>query len=438
MLQLTMLNNKQKYAFEKIIRGSNVFITGPGGTGKSFLINYYVNFLKTIDTDTKDYAITSTTGLSAKLINGTTLHSFAGIGHGNDSFEILLDRINNNYFSKKRWKQIKILLIDEVSMLSPRLFEKLDALARKIRRNSKPFGGIQIILFGDFFQLPTVNSDHFCFEAFNWDDTINEVIVLEAIVRQKDNKFQNCLNKIRFGIVDNEVLEILNSRKINSFHKTFKNKNTIILPTILYARKVAVNKYNNKKLEQHINNGYKYNIYDCIYEYSKNISEPLKLFLRNNINKSLNIPDKLKLSIHSQVMITINMKDEKLVNGSRGIIVDFDKKNNPIVEFLDGRKIIIKQHDFEYEDYNKNKIIKKQYPLKLAWALTIHKSQGMSLDYVCTDIGESIFEYGQVYVVLSRVRNLEGLFIKNIDYEKIKAHPKVIHFYKNIKEIKNI
>ena len=431
-----MLNTKQDYAFKKMITGSNIFVTGPGGTGKSFLINKFVEFLKRTKVDPRYYAITSTTGLSGMLINGQTLHSMAGIGLGEGSFETLLEKVNSNYFGKKRWKEIKILLIDEVSMLSPRLFEKLDAIARNIRRNrKKPFGGIQIIIFGDFFQLPCIGTDKFCFEAVNWNETIKETVVLDEIVRQKDMELQDALNKIRFGIVDDDIKALLESRKIDSFHKEFPDFDKI-LPTILYARKMAVNKYNEKKLKECINKGCKYHNYKCKYEYvksnSKALSEGSKRFLKAMIDKNPNIPTDLTISINTQVMITVNNKDAKVANGTRGIVVEFSQNKEPIVELLDGRRLIIEPHPFEFEDSNKHKIKKIQYPLKLAWALTIHKSQGMSLDYVCTDIGESIFEYGQVYVVLSRTRSLEGLFIKNIDLSKIRAHPRVLEFYRKI------
>ena len=430
-----MLNTKQQYAFQKMISGSNIFITGPGGTGKSFLINYFIEYLKKTRVKPSSYAITSTTGLSGMLINGQTLHSFSGIGLGDGTFEELLEKVESNYFSKKRWKEVKILLIDEISMLSPRLFEKLDAIARRIRyKLNKPFGGIQIILFGDFFQLPCVGTDKFCFEAVNWKETIKETCILDEIVRQKDLVFQMVLNRIRLGIVDEEIKKVLESRKIKSFKKEFTKMNEI-LPTILYARRMAVDKYNLKKLNQCIEQGFEKHTYKCKYEYiksnSKELTDGSRRFLKAMIDKNSNISYEITLSVNTQVMFTVNDKELNIVNGMRGIVVDFsdDDDKLPIVELLDKRRLIIPYHPFEFEDSNKHKIKKHQIPLKLAWALTIHKSQGMSLDYVCTDIGETIFEYGQVYVVLSRVKELKGLFIKHIDLSKIRAHPKVIEYY---------
>jgi len=319
-------------------------------------------------------------------------------------------------------------------MLSPRTFELLDALGRKIRYVNKPFGGIQLILLGDFCQLPTVGDKYFCFEAFNWDDCIDKTFYLDEIVRQKDDLFQNVLNKIRLGICDDNVKKVLSSRLNEKLDNSIIEKNGII-PTILYSRKMAVHKYNKKKEKELLDNKNQFYQYQCYYKYSKNCSKSSKDFLKDMIDKNSRIKDKLMLVLYSQVMINVNISDLKLVNGSRGIIVGFSECEHhyPIVRFLDGREIKITEHEWTIANDNKTWVKKFQIPLKLAWALTIHKSQGMSLDYVCTDIGNSIFEYGQVYVVLSRVRNLEGLVINSIDFSKIKAHPKVIKYYGKLK-----
>ena len=164
-----MLNKKQQLAFKYMMEGTNVFITGPGGTGKSYLIKTFINKILLTGIEKEELAITSTTGLSSMQINGKTIHSFSGIGIGDESFEFYYEKIKKNYNQKKNWIKTRILIIDEISMLSPRTFELLDALGRKLRYVDKPFGGIQIILFGDFCQLPCVGESSFCFEAVNWD-----------------------------------------------------------------------------------------------------------------------------------------------------------------------------------------------------------------------------------------------------------------------------
>jgi len=421
---------RQQMALDAMLKGKNVFVTGPGGTGKSFIIFHYISELQFMGINKEDIAITSTTGISASLIGGTTLHSFAGVGIGNKSFEYYYNYImEKNYFKKKQWRKCKVLIIDEVSMLSPRLFELIDCLARKIRRKREPFGGIQVILLGDFCQLPTVGEKDFCFEAVNWSEVVDETFYLNEIKRQNDATFQSVLNKIRLGEVDNEVKEVLNSR-LNV--KLDKNKG--IRPTIIYSKRKAVENFNLKKEDELRRRGGESSLYISTYSYSEGVSDAFKDFLKRFIDSNFRVEDELRLYVGSQVMVTVNFPDMKLYNGSRGVVIGFtdDESKFPIVRFLDGREIMIEPHEFKHESDKKNYIIKKQIPLKIAWAITIHKSQGMSLDYVSTNIGKSIFEYGQVYVVLSRVRNLEGLCIKEVDYNRIMADPKVIEYYKRL------
>ena len=423
---------QQQRALNSMLKGKNVFVTGPGGTGKSFIIFHYISELQFMGIEREDIAVTSTTGISASLIGGTTLHSFAGIGIGNRSFEYYYNYIEKkNYFKRKQLRKCKVLIIDEVSMLSPRLFELIDCLLRKIRRNREPFGGIQVILLGDFCQLPTVGEKEFCFEAVNWNEVVNETFYLNEIKRQNDSVFQSILNKIRLGEVDAEVREVLNSRL-----NVKLDKKEGIKPTIIYSKRKAVANFNLKKEEELRKNKAESSLFIAEYTYTPGMSESFKDFMKKFIDSNFQIEDELRLYVGSQVMVTANFQDMKLYNGSRGVVIGFtdDETKFPIVRFLDGREIMIEKHEFKHESDKKNCIIKKQVPLKIAWAITIHKSQGMSLDYVSTNIGKSIFEYGQVYVVLSRVRNLDGLSIKEIDFNRIIADPKVIEYYKRLEK----
>ena len=419
----------QQEAMNCMLKGKNVFVTGPGGTGKSYCIFYFLAKMKEMGLTKGEIAVTSTTGISASLIGGTTLHRFAGIGIGNKSFEHYYESISKDHFKKKRWTKCKILIIDEVSMLSPRLFELLDCLARKLRKKrTKPFGGIQIILLGDFCQLPTVKEKFFCFEAVNWNEVIDETFYLTEIMRQTDEKFQSVLNNIRLGIIDENVKNTLNSR-VGVKLDIAKD----IEPTIIYSKRIQVGIYNNEKENELKSKNTEHNKYISIYAYSENMSVASKKYLKDYVDKNYNICDELELRIGSQVMINKNFPERKLFNGSRGVVIGFTDLKIPIVKFVDKRELIIDFYEWKHEGNNNDFIIKKQIPLMIAWAITIHKSQGMSLDYVSTSIGKSIFEYGQVYVVLSRVRNLEGLHIKDIDFNKIIAHPKVIAYYNKLK-----
>jgi ATP-dependent DNA helicase PIF1 len=423
-------NENQKSAFDAMKNGENVFITGPGGSGKSHVINYFVNYFKNnLETKDEKIHVTSSTGLSSLLINGITINQYAGIGIFDKENDYYIKRINRNKAIKERWLKTKTLIIDEISMISADFFEKLDFLAQKIIKNKMPFGGIQIILSGDFLQLPPVKSTNFCFESFSWDVTIKKTFYFNEIIRQKELSFQNVLNKIRIGIVDDEVRNTIDT----CYQRKLENKDGII-PTLLFSKKDMVKKYNEEKLNDLIHKNNEKHLYESKYVFSKKIKDESKTGYIELINSQYsNIDDKILMTKYSQVMLNVNMPEENLANGSRGVIIgfSFNEYKNPIVQFLNGKILEIKLYDYKIEENNES-VIKRQIPLIHAWAITIHKAQGMSLEYIQTDIGQSIFEYGQAYVVLSRIRSLEGLSLINIDYSKIKAHPKIIEFYNNL------
>lgn len=422
------LTEKQNDAFECMKNGYNVFLTGPGGTGKSFLLKHFIEWYKEEKEDqlSKIY-VSSTTGLSSLLIDGITINRYSGIGIGDKDVPELLKKINKMGHVKKRWNETGVLIIDEISMMDADLFDKIEILAKKIRKNDLPFGGIQLILSGDFLQLPPVKSVNFCFNAFSWDLVINRIFYFDEIIRQDNQLLQQVLNKIRVGVVDEEVRNLLNS----CLHKELVNSNGII-PTLLFSRKNMVSDYNQKEMTRLINT--KVENYDFVakYEFGKKVSESAKDYLKDLINQQYQIDEVITLSKFSQVMLNVNMPEKGLANGSRGIIIGFGTRNNPIVKFLNNIELEISPHEYNMEGDDGGNIKKIQIPLILAWAITIHKAQGMSLEFVQTDIGSSIFEYGQAYVVLSRIKNIEGLSLLNIDFSKIKAHPVIIDFYKKI------
>lgn len=438
------LTEKQELALEAMKKGKNVFLTGPGGSGKSFLLKFFIEWYKqNKETESKKIYITSTTGLSASLIEGTTIHSYSGIGTGQkDISEIYKNIINFPNGCKKRWSETGILIIDEISMMESSIFDKLEILAKKIRKNNERFGGIQVILSGDFLQLPPVKSTTFSFEAISWDIVIDKVFYFDKIIRQNDERLQEVLNNIRIGIVDDNVKALLNS----CLNKKLEHPSGII-PTHLFSKRDIVLNYNMRELQKLIDKGSESHIYTAEYMFpeKKKLTDKTKEFLMNLINTNRAIDDSITLTIGAQVMLISNQLyglNQKLscvrntiFNGSRGIVIGFETgeygKKYPIVHFLSGEILTIMPHPFEYE-YNNQTIKKIQIPLILAWAITIHKAQGMSLDFLKTDIGKDIFEYGQVYVVLSRIRNIEGLSLLNIDYSKIKAHPKIISYYSDL------
>lgn len=419
------LTDKQHTALEYMKNGRNVFLTGPAGTGKSYLLEVFINWYKTNnyldDESHQTVYITSTTGLSALLIKGMTIHRFAGIGIGDKDVETYFKKIIKIKEIRRRWQRVNVLIIDEISMMDAELFDKLEELARKIRRDDRPFGGIQIILSGDFLQLPPIGDTKFCFESKSWN-FINKTFYFTEIVRQNNSTLQNVLNKVRLGIVDNDVKELLNS----CIDKNLIHEDNI-KPTLLFSIKNKVIDYNNRELKKITDSGKKHCEYNATYDFNKKLDKEESIY-KDLINKQYYIEDKIILSIDSQVMLTINMPESNLANGSKGIVIDFDEFDNPIILFSNKKVLAIQPHEYILEE-GKVIVKKRQLPLILAWAITIHKAQGMTLDFIKTDIGYSIFEYGQAYVVLSRIKSIDGLSLINIDYSKIKAHPKILEYY---------
>lgn len=404
------MNSEQKFAYEDMINGHNVFITGGGGVGKTYVISKFYDDIS----PKKVTYLTSTTGISALNIGGQTLHSLLGIGLGKGEVKFLERKIKKNRKTEV-WTTIKVLIIDEISMLDPEVFDKIDKLAKLIRKNDKPFGGIQVVLSGDFCQLPCIKSENFCFEAKSWK-TIEKVHYLKNVVRQQDEKFVKVLNSIRLGIIDKEVKEVFNSRI-----KPIDEKSEI-LPTRIYPYNKQVDIVNFKHLSKiQKEGGHK------LYRYKTDLE------ISDNYKGScvVNEDEVLELTVGVQVILTANLSVAVgLANGSMGIVVGFDCENLPIVRFKNVTQVI------DYKEYvvEENKQVLYTYlkmPLKLAYAISIHKSQGMTLECIETDIS-NIFEYGQAYVCLSRVKSLEGLFIKNINYYKIKCHPKAKKYYESL------
>ena len=417
--KIIVLSEKQKQCIQMMKDGKNVFLTGQAGTGKSLVISSFVKEYE----NKKIIAVTATTGTAAVLLNGTTLFSYLGIGLGNVAPDLLIIQLRKKKFFLKRWIDLDVLIIDEVSMLSPELFDKLEVVARSIRRNDKPFGGIQLILTGDFFQLPNINQrDMFCFDAETWEACIGDNVVnLNTNFRQEDDDiYQKCLDDVRCGVLSDETIKILKERE-----KVVLKNDYGIQPTKIYSLNVNVDEENVIQLDKLDDGNIEFREYELNYELFKKVT-----MVQEKIKKGCNAPQVLQLCKGAQVMLLYNMDlESKLVNGSRGIVTGFDGENNPIVKFLTGAVRVIPPRNWEIEENGEMAINVSQIPLKLAYATTVHRSQGATIDYAEVDM-EGIFEYGQAYVALSRVKSLAGLSIKNFNPQVIKAHPKVVEFYK--------
>lgn len=420
---LSTLSDEQTQVIKAFEAGKNIFVTGGAGSGKSYILN----FLK------RNYGqfgleITASTGIAAVNIGGSTIHAWSGIGLAN----LPIDQIVENIFSAKairvrrRIKQARALAIDEISMISAEVFEILNQVFQRVRENSAPMGGVQILLFGDFLQLPPVNRGgnnfNFCFNSEAWQRLNLHNFVLEKIFRQSDKKFVKILNNLRFGKLDESDRKALNKRL------KIVDKNLAIKPTILTTHNAKVEKINHEELKKipssEISHEAKY--FGDVYKIE---------FLQKNCLA----PQILKLKAGAQVMMIKNTyQKEGIINGSLGIVRSFSaKKSYPLVEFANGKILTIAPEDWLIEKYDEEKkllIVEagvSQVPLILAWAMTIHKAQGLTLDKISCDLSD-VFSPGQAYVALSRARSLEGVFIESINFERITCDEDATEFYKNI------
>jgi len=415
-----MLNVKQQYATDEVLKGQNILLTGPAGTGKSYTIEYIINSLKN---NNKNYGMTATTGTAAVLIEGQTLHSFMKIGLGNGSIIDNIKKIKRHHGTFKCLAELEVLIIDEVSMLDAELFDKVSDIFAYIKSShfndkelqKKPFGGLQIILVGDFCQLAPVNG-LYCFLSKTWDKLSIKTIVLEEIIRQEgDLLFIKLLQIVRKGRCTDNILNVLSKLKNTQFH-------TDIIPTRLYPINIDVDKINNIEIAKLKSKGNQSKLYKAIC-------------IENN-NKSSSVLD-VELTYGSQVIINRNIDiSNGLVNGKRGVIT-YLGEDHVIIRDVNNNAFKIEY----YKDINENSydISRKCYtsyvshiPVKVCYAMSIHKSQGMTIDALELDLGENIFTAGQAYTALSRAKSLNSIKIINVVKESFKINPYVKKFYSNI------
>jgi len=409
------MNSGQQKVFEVVKRKQNVFITGSAGCGKSFSLEHIIKWARE---ERKQFAVTASTGCASYLIRGRTIHSYLGIGLAKKPAKELAEYVKwKKPYIVSKLKVLEILIIDEISMINSELLDKISEFLSIIKGSSKSFGGVQVILCGDFCQLPPVEGKY-SFHAESWKKANIKSIELTQQMRQnKDECFKKMLEELRWGVCNDENYKRLKSIKNVKITRDLFND---IVPTVLYSMNVDVDKINSSEFKKLIENGAKTHIYKSKMS-SNNMSTKSWV-------ESYKIPESIELCVGAQVVLTWNIsQDDGLINGSRGIITELTS-SGPRVKFICGKEVIIESFKLKSEECDDLWI--SFIPLKLAWATTIHKSQGMTLDAVVVDLGSSIFEYGQAYTALSRVRDLKSVIILDISRKSFKTHKDVLDFYK--------
>lgn len=453
----TALNPKQQEAFDRIMAGESLFVTGPGGSGKSYLIRHIVEAFMSMD---KRCAVTALTGCAAILLEcqAKTLCAWAGIRLGKESVDVLVERVQADRRAMQRWRTTDLLIVDEVSMLLPELFCKLDTIGQHVRGSTEPFGGMQVMFCGDFCQLPPIHGRiavscscdgethiascsawtagassceagaFFAFQTPLWKTLFSpeHTILLDQNMRQSDAAFQNALKEIRFG-----KCSVTTTALLRSAMRPIATTTAAIKPTQIFPTRAAAEAVNRKEMAALVGQRQSF---VAKTTFPPRIAKTQYIYdLIDKFDEDAPYDPVLELVIGAQVMLVYNLDIEKgLVNGSRGVVVGFTTGDRivPIVQFMAvATPVVIEWQSWEIHHPDYSGIIRSQIPLRVAWAITIHKSQGATLDCACVSVGSDIFEYGQAYVALSRVRSLATLEIKEFVPTSVRAHPAVVDYY---------
>ena len=410
----------QDQALKIMKTGVNVYLSGSAGSGKTYLLNQYIKWLREHNVGV---AVTASTGIAATHMGGMTIHGFSGIGIKDKLTDYEVDELTQKSYLAKRFNETQVLIIDEVSMLHANTLDLVEQVARAFKRSELPFGGMQIILSGDFFQLPPIskrsnfmaddNQDieetkkDFVFYSDAWKKMNPAVCYLTEQHRQEDDLYTDILNNIREGNVCEENFVHIESRLNNELPKGVE-------PTKLYTHNVDVDTINLLELKKIVGPEKKFDMYTKGRE---NLVQILK--------KSCLATDELRLKVGAKVMFVKNNSELGYVNGTQGTVIDFALNGSPVVETVDGRQIEVPHESWAIDEEGKVKAEISQYPIRLAWAITIHKSQGMSLDYAEIDLSKT-FTYGMGYVALSRLKTLDGVRLVGFSPSSLNMDPRVL------------
>ena len=407
----------QNTALNILKTGNNVFITGSAGTGKTYLLNQFIFYLKSRKIAP---TIVAPTGIAASHLQGQTIHSYFSLGIRDFVDSYYIETLLEKKYLQTRFSKLKILIIDEISMVSPEIFSSIDKILRAFKKDNSPFGGIQVILSGDFFQLPPISKVHkdkrFAWQSPSWKELALKTCYLQEKYRQDDNVLIGILDEIRSGNVSTNTYDILNSR----YHK---NLSIDFEPTKLYTHNIDVDRINNDELAK-INN-----VPHTFSYKSEGSAENIEKIFKSSL-----VLEELTLKKDAVVMFIKNNHEKGYINGTTGVVIDFDKESHlPIIKTSDGGVVQLDLEDWTIENESANIVAKvSQIPLKLAWAITIHKSQGMTLDAAEIDLAKT-FEVGQGYVALSRIKNIDGLRLMGLNDTALTVDPLILHIDDRIK-----
>ncbi len=398
----------QEEALHILKTGANVFLTGAAGSGKTFVLREYIRYLEEHGVTV---GITASTGIAATHMGGMTIHSWAGIGIADAFSQHEIEELAEQPRLRRRFEATGVLIIDEISMLHDFRLDLVDSVLRGLRGNDEPFGGIQVVLCGDFFQLPPVSrpgerETKFAYHAQSWRDANLQICYLHEQHRQSDGQYTGLLNAIRSNEVSEGEYELLRSR-----HKKVLPPGEVV--TRLHAHNNNVDTENEKELAKLPGKA-------VSYEMTSSGARPLVMALQKNCLA----PEVLTLKVGARVMFVKNNHDQGYVNGTLGTVKRCEQ-DLIVVETISGKLIVVEPESWKIDEDGKTKAEIKQYPLRLAWAITVHKSQGMSLDAAVVDLGRS-FAPGMGYVALSRVRSLEGLSLIGMNDMALRINPEVL------------
>jgi ATP-dependent DNA helicase PIF1 len=406
------LSAEQQAVDQAVKRGDNVLATGAAGTGKSTLLNAMRRRYNDALT------VVASTGIAAMNVGGTTLHSFAGLGLGTDSAEVIADRILGAKESRvyRNIVHTDILAIDEISMISAELLDLIDELFRLVRDDMEPFGGMQIVAFGDFLQLPPVSrgsQSKFAFEAKAWNAGRFRTLMLTRVYRQADQQFADALMRLRVGDIHHPAVNLLASRSNIPLPKDG------IRPVIIETHNKNVDEQNTAELDLLPGKEFAFKALD---------RGGLKAMER--LNRDCLAPETLRLKIGAQVMLLANVDLESgLANGSLGVVTKLDEKEIA-VKFPKAGTVTMERREYSITNNGQVLATRNQYPLRLSYAITSHKAQGLTLDRILVRMG-NVFDYGQAYVAVSRVKTLEGLYMQKTTRHAFRAHPRAVEFYRS-------